>query len=187
LQSQADEQQVTEEESINIVVGLLLNKSIAIQIGSCLYLLLTHPDQLAWLRANMSQVPQAVEELLRFAPLATYAPVGAQGHIRMATENIELDEVLIRAGDFVLPSIVSANQDERVFADAHKLDLTRASNRHIVFGHGTHRCPGEKMARMEMQVAVGSLLTRFPNLRLAVPVDEVPWKMDRLSRGPRSW
>ena len=167
-----------------MAVALLVNDSVANQIGSCLYLLFTEPEQLAWLRAHMSLVEEAVEELLRFAPLSPDLPAGGQGHVRMAMEDVELDGVLIRAGEFVLPSLTSANRDEEIFADAHKLDLTRTTNRHIAFGYGTHRCPGEKVGRMEMQVAIGSLLTRFPNLRLAVPVDEVPWKTGMASRGP---
>jgi len=183
VQAQA-EGQLTEDEVVSTAIALLVNDATANQIGSCLYLLLTHTDQLAWLRSNMSQLTKAVEELLRFAPLAPDVPVGGQGHIRMAMEDIELEGVLIRAGEYILPSIISANRDERVFVNADKLDLTRTPNRHIAFGHGAHRCPGEKLGRMEIQVAMASLLTRFPSLRLAVPVDEVPWKKDMASRGP---
>ena len=182
--SHVDQQQITESEVINLAISLLVNDSVVNQLGSSLYLLLTHPDQLGWLRANMPQVPEAVEELLRFAPLTADIPIGGQGHVRMAMEDIELDGVHIRAGEFVMPSINSANRDERVFVDPHKLDLTRTSNPHIAFGIGPHHCLGEKLGRMEMQVAVDSLLTRFPNLALAVSVDEVPWKIGMSSRGP---
>jgi cytochrome P450 len=174
----------TMQEVVSIAVALLVNDSVANQIGSCLYLLLTHPDQLAWLREDLSRVPQAVEELLRFAPLAPDTPAGGQGHIRMAMTDLTIDSVEIRAGEFVLPSITSANRDEQVFASPHLLDLRREKNPHIAFGHGPHRCPGEKVGRMEMQVAIATLLTRFPDLRLAVTVDEVPWKIGMVSRGP---
>lgn len=184
--AEVDKQRVTEEEVVNLAVALLLNDSVANQLSSFLYLLFTHPDQLAWLRANMSKIPQAVEELLRFAPLSPDMPSGGQGHMRMAMADIELDGVLIRAGDFVQISITSANQDEEVFANPDKLDLSRTANRHIAFGYGLHRCPGEKLGRMEMQVAVASVLNRFPNLRLAVPVDDVPWKVGMAARGPVS-
>jgi nocardicin N-oxygenase len=184
VQTDVDTGRVTEAELANLIVSLVLNDSVANQLNSFFFLLLTRPDQLAWLRANMSHVRQAVEELLRFAPLSPDNPSGGQGHIRMATADMEIDGVRISAGDYVQISITSANRDERVFTDPEKLDFTRTPNRHIAFGHGTHRCPGEKLGRMEMQVAVASMLTRFPNLRLAVPEDEVPWKLRMVSRGP---
>lgn len=184
VQAQADGQ-LTEDEAVNMGAALLVNDAVANQIGSCLYLLLTHPDQLAWLRANMAELHPAVEELLRFAPLAADTPVGGQGHVRMAMEDIEIEGVLIRKGEFIVPSIISANRDERVFTNADKLDLTRTHNRHIAFGHGLHRCPGERLGRMEIQVGIGSLVSRFPNLRLATSVDEVKWKEDTSTRGPR--
>lgn len=178
------DRQFTNEEVVSIAVSLLLNDSVANQIANCLFLLLTHPDQLAWLQAHMSELPQAVEELLRFAPLSPDTPGGGQGHVRMAAEDLTLDGAMIHAGDFVLPSIISANRDEQVFADAHKLDLTRPRCPHIAFGHGYRRCPGDKVSRMLMQVAMGSLVTRFPSLRLAMPVDEVPWKIGMITRTP---
>jgi len=178
------DREFTNEEVVNITVSLLLNDSVANQIANCLYLLLTHPDQLAWLRAHTSELPQAVDELLRFAPLSPDTPGGGQGHVRLGTDEITLDGATIRAGDFVLPSIISANRDEQVFADAHKLDLTRPRCPHIAFGHGYRRCPADKVSRMLMQVAMGSLVTRFPDLRLAMPVDEVPWKVGMITRTP---
>jgi cytochrome P450 len=174
----------TDEELVNIMASLLLNDSVSNQIANCLYLLFIHPDQLAWLRGSMSDLPRAVEELLRFVPLSPDSAGAAQGHVRMATEDLELDGATIHAGDFVVPSIVSANRDEQVFADAHKLDLTRPRCPHIAFGHGYRRCPGDKVSRMLMQVALGSLLTRFPHLQLAVPAPEVPWKVGMITRSP---
>lgn len=180
------ERQFTDQEVISIMVSLLLNDSVANQIANCLYLLFIHPDQLAWLREHMSVLPQAVEELLRFVPLSPDAPGAAQGHVRMAMEDLTLDGATIRAGDFVVPSIISANRDEQVFADAHKLDLTRPRCPHIAFGHGYRRCPGDKISRMLMQVGMASLLTRFPNLQLAVPAPEVPWTAGMITRSPET-
>jgi cytochrome P450 len=102
----------------------------------------------------------------------------------MAMDDVTIDGATIRAGDFVVPSIISANRDEQVFTDAHKLDLTRSRCPHIAFGHGYRRCPGDKVSRMLMQVGMGSLLTRFENLRLAVPVREVPWMIGMITRSP---
>ena len=178
------DRQYTDEELISIMASLLLNDSVANQIANCLYLLFAHPDQLTWLRGHMVALPQAVEELLRFVPLSPDAPGAAQGHVRMATEDLTIDGVTIRSGDFVVPSIISANRDEQVFAEAHKLDLTRSRCPHIAFGHGYRRCPGDKVSRMLMQVALGSLLTRFPNLQLATHVHEVPWSSGMITRSP---
>jgi cytochrome P450 len=178
------ERQYTDEEIVSIMTSLLLNDSVANQIVNCAYLLFTHPDQLAWLRAHLSELPQAVEELLRFVPLSPDSPGAAQGHVRMATEDLTIDGATIRAGEFVVPSIVSANRDEQVFAEAHRLDLTRPRCPHIAFGHGYRRCPGDKVSRMLMQVALGSLLTRLPNLRLAAHVHDVPWTLGMITRSP---
>ncbi|MFI9203166.1 cytochrome P450 [Streptomyces sp. NPDC053048] len=178
---------LTEDQLIGLGVSLLSagHHSTAHQIANCAYLLLTHPDQLAWLRADITRVPQAVEEMLRFIPLAAGAPNG-EGHPRVATADVELDGVTIPAGEPVLASIISANRDEEVFPEAHRLDITRGdrSSPHIAFGHGPHHCLGAELARMEIQVATACLLTRFPALRLAVPEEEVPWGKGMMTRGP---
>lgn len=174
----------SEDDLIFLVVGLLMNNSVAVLLTSSMYALLTHPDELSWLRAHMSQLRQAVEELLRYAPLGADVPSGAQGHARVATEDVELDGVTIRAGDIVLPSITSANRDEHVFADADRLDLARAPNPHLAFGYGTHHCTGAALTRMMLSISIAALLTRLPSLRLAVPVEEVPWNLGMPVRGP---
>lgn len=183
-QSQQRKHRYTDDELVFLLGSLLINDSVASHLGSALYLLLTHPEQLAWLRVNMHHLPHAVEELLRFAPQSPDIPSGGQGHVRYAVEDIEIDGVKVRAGDWVLPSIISANRDEQVFADADRFDITRTRNRHIAFGFGTHHCPGAAISRMQLQVAYTTVLTRLPNLALAVPADEVPWKAGRITRRP---
>jgi nocardicin N-oxygenase len=182
----AREHQITDQQIIALISSFLLNDSIANQITSSLCFLLTRPAQLRWLAAHLSRMPQAVEELLRFVPLAPDVPGGADGHVRMAVQDVVLDGVTIRAGDFVVPSITSANRDERVFPHAHEADLGRTRNPHLTFGYGTHRCPGAELSRMELQVALSTIITRLPELRLAVPAGEVRWKVGMLSRGPAS-
>jgi cytochrome P450 len=138
-------------------------------IGNGVVALLTHPDQLAALKADMSLVPRAVEEFLRFD-----APV-PHSTFRYTSAPVEIGGVTIPAGEQVLISLASADRDPARFPDPDSLDVTRSENRHIAFGHGIHLCLGAPLGRMEGEVAFTSLLTRFPELRLAVPVDALHW------------
>jgi cytochrome P450 len=88
---------------------------------------------------------------------------------------MDLGGVTIPAGAQVIISLAAANRDRQQYADPDELDLARAESRHLAFGHGIHHCLGAPLARMEGQLAIGSLLRRFPNLRLAVAVDELHW------------
>ena len=132
-------------------------------IGNGLVSLLDHPDQLALLREDPALVPGAIEELLRFTaavPRATF---------RVTTEAVELDGVTVPAGQQVLVGLGAANRDPVLVESPDRLDVTRIPARHLAFGHGPHHCLGAPLARLEAHLAFGSLLTRFPEMRLAVP------------------
>jgi cytochrome P450 len=138
-------------------------------IGNGLVALLRAPEQLARLRADPARMPVAVEELLRFdapVPHATF---------RYAIEPIELAGVTIPAGAQVIISLAAANRDAGQYRHADRLDLERTDVRHLAFGHGIHFCLGAALARMEGELALGSLLQRFPQLRLAVTFDDLHW------------
>jgi cytochrome P450 len=125
--------------------------------------LLRHPEQLALLRAEPERLPAAVEELLRYdGPVQVAIPA-------VAAAPIEVGGVTIPAGDVVLPALLAANRDHARFTAPDRLDVTRAPNAHMAFGHGLHHCLGAPLARLEGRIALGSLLTRFPGLRLADP------------------
>jgi cytochrome P450 len=79
--------------------------------------------------------------------------------------------------------LLSANRDEDRFADAGDLRLDRAQNPHLAFGHGIHYCLGAPLARLEAQVAFGQLMARHPDLRLAVPAEDLRWRPGLLLRG----
>lgn len=145
-------------------------------IGNSLHTLLTHPGQLAALRADPGLLDSAVEELLRFVPLVTSA-----GFTRIAGEDLELGGVPIRAGDAVMVHPDVANRDERVFAEPERLDLTREPNPHLAFGFGPHFCVAARLAKAELRVAVGSVPRRFPALRPAA--GELSWRGGRMVRG----
>ncbi|MEU5300693.1 cytochrome P450 [Streptomyces noursei] len=142
--------------------------------------LLRNPDQLARLRAEPALVKGAVEELLR------YLTIVHNGVPRIATEDVVVGGRTIRAGEGVLCMINSANRDAGVFPDADALDVARDARRHVAFGFGVHQCLGQPLARVELQIAVETLLRRLPDLRLAVPYEEIPFRDDMAIYGVHS-
>ncbi|MEV5981348.1 cytochrome P450 [Streptomyces sp. NPDC052114] len=136
-------------------------------IGLSVLTLLEHPDELARVRDDAAHWPEAVEELLRFLSLTG-------GLVRVATADIETSGVVIEAGDGVVLLNPAANRDPDVFPRPHELDLLRSTRNHLSFGFGAHQCIGQNLARLIVEVALRGLFGRFPALRLAVPLDEVP-------------
>ncbi|HEX6471708.1 MAG TPA: cytochrome P450 [Streptosporangiaceae bacterium] len=184
----ADEADLDDARIAEMAGGLLFagHETTVTRIDIGTVLLLTHPDQLAALRADPALLPGAVEEILRMA-----VP-GDHGIPRYARTDIEIGDVTIRAGDAVLLLQFAANRDERVFADPDRFDIRRApADPHVGFGHGRHFCIGASLARVELQAVFGSLFRRFPTLRLAVPVDRLRWTAQRLTGGlaelPVTW
>jgi cytochrome P450 len=188
VQARDQEDRLSEQELVEFSVGLLVtgHETAATQIANFTYVLARHPDQLAALRADPSQVPRAVEELLRHTPLGAVS-----GIPRMAVEDVRMGDVLIRAGEAVIPSINSANHDEALFENADRLDVGREQNPHIAFGHGVHFCLGSQLARAELQIALETLLTKLPGLRVEGADQDLAWKQGLLIRGfrelPVSW
>lgn len=178
-----NDDRLSEDELVNLGIGLLIagHETTANQIANFTYLLLTEPTHWELLRDKPELVPGAVEELLR------YVQLGSGGAFaRVATEDVPIGDVTVRAGEAVIVNTQAANRDEGVFDHPEELDLTRNSNPHMAFGHGVHHCLGAQLARLELQVALSSLLLRFPTLCLAVPAEEVPWKTGLLVRGPKA-
>jgi len=176
-----DEDRLSEEELLTMAETILVagHETTATQIPNFVYALLTNPDQLANLRADLALVPQAVEELLR------YVPAGAgSSQPRYAIEDVRLGGVTVRAGEPVVVALLSANRDESIYTDPDELDLARRGAPHIGFGHGPHHCLGAPLARMELQVSLHTLLTRLPGLRLAGSEDGIVWKSGVSTRGP---
>jgi cytochrome P450 len=132
-------------------------------IASSSLALLTHPGEKTRLRQDPSLLPAAVEELLRFTNPVNHA------NDLFTTEDVPVGDVVIPAGEWVLPAISSANRDPAEFPDSDGLDLGRDTSGHVAFGHGIHYCLGAPLARMEAEVALGALLARFPRISLAVP------------------
>lgn len=149
-------------------------------IASGTLALLTHPGEMARLREDPSLLPAAVEELLRFTNPVNHA------NDRFTTQDVPVGDVVIPAGEWVLPATSSANRDPARFPDPDRPDLGRDTSGHVAFGHGVHYCLGAPLARMETEVALGALLTRFPGLSLAVPQEELRWRPVSLMNGLES-
>ena len=129
-------------------------------IGNGTLALLRHPDQLRRLRDNPALIGTAIEELLRFD-----GPV--QRTARIPSEDVVINGRKIPKGEMVMPFIGAADRDPAQFPDPDRLDISRADNRHIAFGWGIHFCLGAPLARVEGQIAINTLVQRFPQLALA--------------------
>jgi cytochrome P450 len=176
-----EDDRLSEDEMLALAEGILVagHETTASQIPNFVYVLLTHPEQFAALRADLDLVPRAVEELMRYVPLG-----GGAGSARYALEDVELGGVTVRAGEPVVVSLPAANRDESVYTDPERLDLRRREPSHVGFGHGAHHCLGAPLARMELQVALRTLITRLPGLRFAGSAEEIIWKTGLATRGP---
>ncbi|MFG2831458.1 cytochrome P450 [Streptomyces sp. NPDC048434] len=174
-----DDGRLGREELDSMIFQLLVagQEPVTHQISTALVTLLRHPAHLAALADRPELLPRAVEELLRYDSafeLTTW---------RFFAEDTDLHGTRIPAGDSVIVSLCAANRDARQFPDADALHFDRAPNPHLAFGHGIHFCPGAALARIELHIALGTLLRRLPDLRPAVPDGELGWIPAVLARG----
>ncbi|GAA0937446.1 cytochrome P450 [Nonomuraea longicatena] len=147
--------------------------------------LLSHPEQLALIKADPGRTPMAVEELLRYFTIADTITA------RVATEDVEIGGVSMKAGDGVVVSALSADWDPAAFENPAELDVERGDRHHLAFGYGPHQCLGQNLARMELQIVFDTLFRRIPTLRLAAPAEDLPYKDDAVVYGvhelPVTW
>ncbi|WP_030669948.1 cytochrome P450 [Streptomyces sp. NRRL B-1347] len=167
------EDRLSEGELARMVRGLIIagHETTGHVVGRGVLTLLRHPDQLAELRQNPQLLHGAVEEILR-----TEVP-GHGGLLRVATEDLSLPSGgTVPKGQAVLAPVVAANYDPQQFAAPDEFDIHRsAESRHLAFGHGPHFCLGANLARVELEVAIGSLVERLPGLALAVAPEGLKW------------
>ncbi len=146
-------------------------------IGNGTLALLQHPEQMHLLQNDPTLLPSAVEELLRYSTSVSFSIP------RWASEDVSVGDKVIRKGEPVYIAFSAANTDERQFHNPGVLDITRQENRHLTFGKGIHACLGAPLARMEAQIAFGTLLRRLPDLRLACLPEQLMWNQSSLIRG----
>ena len=170
---------LSELELIDLCNGILVagHETTASQIPNFVYVLLGQRERWAQLRDNPDLIPAAVEELLRYVPLAA-----AAAFPRFAKEDIKVGNVVVRAGEAVLVSVGSANHDALQFEAPGDVKFDRENTSHLGLGHGVHHCLGAPLARVELQEALRVLVARLPNLYVA---GDITWKTAMLVRGPR--
>ncbi len=168
-------EEIASTMSLLIIAGQRTTTNL---IGNGVHALLTHPAQLELLKSQPDLVVSAVEEFLR------YESPSYRGTLRVATEDMEIGGMAIGKEAFVHLLIAAANRDPKVFENPDELDITRAANKHLTFGHGAHYCPGAPLSRLEGYVVFPTLLRRLSGLALAIPDADVDWVYDNsVSRG----
>ncbi|MDN5913515.1 MAG: cytochrome P450 [Pseudonocardia sp.] len=186
-QSQQEGSVLSDSDLISIGVLLLFagHDTTMAMIGLSILTLLRNPGQWNELREERTRIRPAVEELLRYLTIVQF------GLGRVATEDLELAGAHIAEGDLVVVSMAAANRDPRVFSYPDALDLDREMTRHMAFGYGVHQCLGQNVARAELGTIIPRLIERFPDMRLAVPADEVPMDITGTNYGlkklPVTW
>ena len=174
--AEVDGDRLSEDEVVaNVIVTMVGGQETTTNlIGNGLLTLLRHPAEMAGLREEPSLIESAVEELLRFE-----SP--SQHTARLAPADVQLGGRSIARRQAVIAVMGAANRDPERFPDPDRLDLARADNRHVAFGWASHFCFGAPLARIEAQVAFGTLLRRLPRLELATT--EVTWRPNLGLRG----
>lgn len=169
IAAQAEDPTFTDDEIVANTALLFAagHETTVALLGCGMLALLRNPDQLAKLRADRSLMPKAVEEILRYEP-----PIQFFG--RMAMEDVVLAGKQIKKGQTVFIVVGAVNRDPAQFSNPEQLNIERARNNHLTFGHGIHACIGQYLARVEGTIALGALLDRYPGLRLAA---EPQWRV----------
>ncbi|GIH16831.1 cytochrome P450 [Rugosimonospora africana] len=179
VRSDGTERPFTDAELVRMSAAMLLAgyDTTASMISHGLLALLEHPQELDRLRADPGLAATAAEELVR------YLGVGG-GLLREVTEDTEIAGQPVKVGDYVVVAIQSANRDSALHPDGDHLDVSRPAGAHLGFGHGPHQCVGQQLARLELTTVLATVARRIPSLRLAVPFDDIRFKVDTAVLGP---
>jgi cytochrome P450 len=175
---QKDGAPLSDGEISNNLQGLLIGGNLTTTdlIGNGVWLLLTHPEELAKLKADPSLINSCVEEVLRYE-----SPVDVTG--RVAPREMDVGGCPVHQTQALFMSLRGANRDPAAFPDPHRFDIARKDAPHVAFGGGLHLCIGSPLARLEAQVAIQMLFERYPALRLADPNMKPEWRTQPFFRG----
>jgi len=177
--AERQENRITEDEVLANCVMLLFagHGTITAMIGTHLLVLLQNPDVLDKLRRDPSLTPAAIEEMLRFD-----SP--CQMIRRVATQNVQFNDTLIREGEMVWLHLGAANRDQNHCPSSDNLDISRKSPGHLGYGASIHYCLGAALSRFETEIAINTILRRLPDVRLES--DELDWYPDPTARALKS-
>lgn len=182
VQAEVNRDMLSENELISMLFLLIVagHETTVHLISNGTLALLQHPDQMQKFQHDPTLIATTIEELLRYT-----GPVSLSDE-RWAGEDIYMHGQLLRKGEIVYASLVGANTDAQQFQNPEVLDITRRENQHLAFGKGIHYCLGAPLARLEGQIALGTLFQRLPNLRLASDPEQLIWNNNPMLRGLRS-
>ncbi len=177
--AEAEGDKLSENELLSMIFLLIVagHETTVNLIGNGTLALFEHPEQRARLHQNPGLLKSAIEEMLRY-----YGPVEVSLP-RWVRQDTELGGQRLRRGEQIVALLASANHDDVQFPYPERFDVTREPNRHIAFGTGIHSCLGATLARLEGQIAFATLLSRMPDLALAIPRHEVRWRDATFLRG----
>jgi cytochrome P450 len=177
--AEAEGDKLSENELLSMIFLLIVagHETTVNLIGNGMLALFENPEQRARLQEDPNLLKTAIEEMLRY-----YGPV-EMSLTRWVRQDTELGGQRLRRGEQIMALLASANHDGEQFPNPEVFDISREPNRHAAFGTGIHSCLGATLARLEGQIAFATLLSRLPDLALAIPRDEVRWRDATFLRG----
>ncbi|WP_422656964.1 cytochrome P450 family protein [Paenibacillus sp. EC2-1] len=179
LLAEEQDDRLSEQELYGVVILMIIagHETTVNLIGNGVLALLEHPEQRKLLQDQPELIHGAIEEMLRFNGPVEFSTS------RWASEDFEFRGVQMTRGDLVIVSLNSANRDPRQFNDPDIFNITREKSQHLAFGKGIHLCLGAPLARLEAEIAINTLLQRFPNIQLRDNIQDLEWRPGMLVRG----
>jgi len=170
---------LTEQELYGVVTLMIIagHETTVNLIGNGVISLLEHPDQRKLLQEKPELIHGAIEEMLRYNGPVEFSTS------RWAAEDMEFNGVHMKRGDLVVIALNSANRDAAQFENPELFDITREKSQHLAFGKGIHLCLGAPLARLEGEIAINTLLRRYPHFELQSDIDQLEWRPGMIVRG----